>query len=92
MRWIGFYDIQSDIKSYNVCLSSEQRQCNVLPEMIVYRGAEVLLSNLSLHANTTYSARLEACNNVGLCTTVTSNDFRVDVTPPTVLQSTHMTT
>ena len=93
IQWIGFHDIQSSIHHYAICISSDSDSdaCDVFVNPYIV-GKSITLSQLNLKDGLTYWANITAFNNVGLWSSSVSKPFTIDVTPPSVVIRTHLTT
>ena len=55
-------------------------------------GKSAILTSLNLRDGSTYTANVTAYNNVGMWSTGVSKPFNIDITPPSVVIRTHLTT
>ena len=95
MQWIGFFDEESAIHHYTVCVTSmvaPGQSCDIHSGTNIYTGNDVTLTNLNLKPLEKYFVQVTACNNVNLCSKGTSKPFTIDISPPVVTSNISLTT
>ena len=93
MIWEGFFDNESGIHKYSVCLSTLTKgSCDVHSHENIYSGNDIVLFDLNLKPYTEYFVTVVACNNVNLCSESSSRPFVIDNSPPNSLTNVTLTT
>ena len=80
--WGNFYDPESELSGYEICLGKSQGECDEIGNLPVGLNTTYSFHNLSLRHKEEYYVSVKASNMVGLSTKVTSNGIKVDLTPP----------
>ncbi|XP_021374355.1 uncharacterized protein LOC110463804 [Mizuhopecten yessoensis] len=81
-NWSGFSDPHSGIRYYSAGLSTMPLGDDVRPMSFTGTRTEFQWT-YSCVPGTTYYCTVRACNGAGLCTSVSSNGFTTDYSPPT---------
>jgi hypothetical protein len=87
--WGNFYDPESKLSHYEICLGKSQGECDEIDNVLVELGTTYTFSNLALRHNEEYYVSVTASNMAGLSSKVTSTGIKVDLTPPQPVK--HMT-
>ena len=87
--WGNFYDPESKLSGYQICLGKSQGECDEITNVLVGLSTTYTFRNLALRHKEEYYVSVTASNMVGLSTKVTSNGIKVDLTPPEPVK--HMT-
>ena len=80
--WGSFYDPESELSGYKICLGKSQGECDEIDNVPVGLNTTYSFHNLSLRHEEKYFVSVTASNMVGLSTKITSNSIKVDLTPP----------
>ena len=75
-------DPESDISQYEICLGTTQGECDEIDFRSVGLNTTHNFTELKLRHQETYYVTVRATNNAGLSTQVTSDEIKIDVTPP----------
>lgn len=75
-------DSESGIAQYEVCLGTTLEECDEISYQSTGLTTTHIFTNLKLRHQETYYITVKATNNAGLSTQVTSNEIKIDVTPP----------
>jgi hypothetical protein len=75
-------DPESDISEYEICLGTSQGECDETDFHSVGLDTTHNFTDLKLRHQETYYVTVRATNNAGLSTQVTSDEIKIDVTPP----------
>ena len=86
LRWENFYDPESDIAGYEICLGSIQGECDEIDFRSVGHSTTHTLTGLGLRHQEMYYVTVKAKNKAGLATQVTSSEIKIDVTLPKVVK------
>jgi hypothetical protein len=81
-RWESFTDVESDISQFEVCLGTAQAECDEVDYKSVGLDTVYDFNELKLRHDETYYVTVKATNNAGLSTQATSDEIKIDVTPP----------
>ena len=87
--WENFYDPESELLNYKICLGESRGKCDEIDNVLVGLNTTYTFQNLALRHGKEYYVSVTANNRVGLSTKVTSNVIKVDLTPPAPVE--HMT-
>ena len=86
MKWIGFHDPHSNIKSYKWCVGYQGSTCDVIALRDAHTSLSAIESNLDLPLNVDLFCSVWAENNVNMASMSISQKFQVDVTPPKIIK------
>ena len=75
-------DPESDISQYEICLGTTQGECDEIDFRSVGLDTTHNFTELKLRHQETYYVTVRATNNAGLSTQATSDEIKIDVTPP----------
>ena len=81
-RWSDFYDGESELSHYEVCLGKESGECDENDYKVVGLNTTYTFENLTLHHKDVYQVTVRVINTAGLSTQETSNPALIDLTPP----------
>lgn len=81
-NWSPFTDSNGRITEYEMCVGTEQEQCDVSDFVSVGIALEGSIKGLRLNHTETYFVTVRATNEAGYSTIAASNGVRVDSTPP----------
>ena len=82
LSWEGFNDLETGIKSYEYCLGYISDVCFTLKINVSTSTQSSTENFVPTDKDTTYYAIIIATNGAGLRTIVSSDAFKIDVTPP----------
>ena len=85
-RWGNFYDSESDLSHYEICLGKSQGECDETEYLLVGLNTTHTFNELKLRHREEYYATVKNSNRAGLSTTVTSNGVKIDLTPPELVK------
>ncbi|XP_028399178.1 uncharacterized protein LOC114522645 isoform X2 [Dendronephthya gigantea] len=85
-RWENFMDAESDISQYEVCLGTTEEECDEIDFQFVGSNINHTFTGHELRHQETYYVTVKATNNAGLSTLVSSNQIKVDLTPPSPVE------
>ncbi|XP_060084327.1 uncharacterized protein LOC132563603 [Ylistrum balloti] len=80
-HWSGFHDHHSGIKYYSAGLGTIPQENDVRPLSFTGTNTEIRWTH-NFIPGATYYCMVQACNGAGLCTSVSSNGFKTDNSPP----------
>lgn len=80
--WGSFYDPESKLTHYEICLGTAQGECDEINYLSVGLNTTYTFDDLKLHHKEEYYVTIKAINVVGLSTKSTSNGIKIDLTPP----------
>jgi hypothetical protein len=75
-------DPESNISQYEICLGTSQGECDEIDFRSVGLNTTHNFTELKLRHQETYYVTVRATNNAGLSTQVTSDEIKIDITPP----------
>ena len=75
-------DAESDISQYDVCLGTRQEECDEIDFRSVGLNTNYSFTGHKLRHQETYYVTVKATNNAGMSTLASSNEIKIDVTPP----------
>lgn len=81
-RWGNFYDPESEVSHYEVCLGNAHEECNEIDYVLVGLNTTYTFNALKLRHNEENYVTVKVSNAVGLTTKVISNGLKIDLTPP----------
>ncbi|XP_028399029.1 uncharacterized protein LOC114522522 [Dendronephthya gigantea] len=81
-RWENFIDAESDISKYEVCLGTTKEECDEIDFQFVGLNMNHTFIGHKLRHQETYYVTVKATNNAGMSTLVSSNQIKIDLTPP----------
>ena len=85
-RWQNFFDPESDIAQYEICLGTTQETCNEIDFQYVGRKTNHTLTKLRLRHHETYFVTIKATNKAGMSTLVSSDEIKIDLTAPLLIK------
>lgn len=75
-------DSETDISGYEVCLGTTQGDCDEIDFRSVGLDAAHNFTGLQLRHQESYYVTVKATNNAGMSTQMSSDEIKIDVTPP----------
>ncbi|KAL4219902.1 hypothetical protein ACF0H5_020314 [Mactra antiquata] len=85
IQWVGFSDPQSNIDHYETCIGTLPQQCNIKPFTTCMLQSHMVMTNLQLEESKGYYVTVKATNRAGMNITSTSDEFKIDDTPPVLI-------
>ena len=82
LRWGSFYDPESEVSHYEICLGNAQEECNEIDYVPVGLNTTYTFNALELRHNEEYYVTVKVTNIVGISTKILSNGVKIDLTPP----------
>ena len=92
IKWLGFHDPHSGIKSYHWCVGYHQSTCDVISLRQAHTSLWAIEPNLNLPLNTDLFCSVWAENNVNLTSMSVSQKFQIDISPPKILKKVTLST
>ena len=81
-RWGNFYDPESELSHYEICLGKSQGECDEIDYIFVGLNTTYEFNDLKLYHKEEYYVTIKINNMVGLSTQMTSSGVQIDRTPP----------
>ena len=73
MEWDGFFDKESGVRTYHLCIGTQPGECNVLNFTDVGNSSSYSYQDLQLVQGETYFISVKAKNRAGLVSNVMSS-------------------
>ena len=84
--WAGFEDPHSGIAHFEACLGTRPGSCNIVPVFDCLLASSHIKTGLNMPENTALFATVTAYNKNNGSVSKSSDHFKVDSTPPEILQ------
>lgn len=82
VAWKGFYDAESGISRYEVCVGTMEGVCDVSAYRSVGLSTATVVRNLNLTQNATYFTTVQVTNGAGQTSFSSASGTTIDQTPP----------